>query len=130
SGDPSVRQSWPPHCAFSSVRYRTRRRDSDSPRQSWLSLQLSTQDGGYGMSQTLSPPPASVLIARPFERTGLPVDSSEIATNIRSQNCDEKKAWSKAVSAAAKQGDEAPEPCCKTLHISLCFDGTNNHELS
>ncbi|MFN3771456.1 MAG: phospholipase effector Tle1 domain-containing protein [Ectopseudomonas guguanensis] len=82
------------------------------------------------MSQTLSSPPASVLIARPFERTGLPIDSSEVATNIRSQNRDEKKAWSKAVSSAAKQGDEAPEPCCKTLHISLCFDGTNNHEPS
>lgn len=82
------------------------------------------------MSQTLNPPPASVLIARPFERTGLPIDSSEVATNIRSQNRDEKKAWSKAVNAAAKQGDEVPEPCCKTLHISLCFDGTNNHEPS
>lgn len=82
------------------------------------------------MSQTLSPPPASVLIARPFERTGLPIDSSEVARNIRSQNRDEKKAWGKTVDAAAKQGDEAPEPCCKTLHISLCFDGTNNHEPS
>ncbi|WP_322979888.1 DUF2235 domain-containing protein [Pseudomonas sp. C11] len=82
------------------------------------------------MSQTLSPPPAIVLIARPFERTGLPIDSSEVARNIRSQNRDEKKAWGKTVDAAAKQGDEAPEPCCKTLHISLCFDGTNNHEPS
>jgi len=71
-----------------------------------------------------------VLIARPFERTGLPIDSSEVARNIRSQNRDEKKAWGKTVDAAAKQGDEAPEPCCKTLHISLCFDGTNNHEPS
>ncbi|MFI8982868.1 T6SS phospholipase effector Tle1-like catalytic domain-containing protein [Ectopseudomonas khazarica] len=82
------------------------------------------------MSKTLSPPPASVLIARPFERTGLPIDSSEVARNIRSQNRDEKKAWGKTVDAAAKQGDEAPEPCCKALHISLCFDGTNNHEPS
>lgn len=82
------------------------------------------------MSQTLSPPPAKALKARPFERTGLPVDSAEVAANIRSQSRDEKKAWSKAVSAAAKQGDEVPEPCCKTLHISLCFDGTNNHEPS
>lgn len=82
------------------------------------------------MSKTLKPQPASVLIARPFERTGLPIDSAEVATNIRSQNRDEKKAWSKAVNAAAKQGDEVPEPCCKTLHISLCFDGTNNHEPS
>ncbi len=82
------------------------------------------------MSQTLNSPPASVLIARPFERTGLPINSAEVATNIRSQSRDERKAWSKAVSAAAKQSDEAPEPCCKTLHISLCFDGTNNHEPS
>lgn len=82
------------------------------------------------MSQTLNSPPASVLIARPFKRTGLPINSAEVATNIRSQSRDERKAWSKAVSTAAKQGDEAPEPCCKTLHISLCFDGTNNHEPS
>lgn len=82
------------------------------------------------MSQTLNSPPASVLIARPFKRTGLPINPAEVATNIRSQSRDERKAWSKAVSTAAKQGDEAPEPCCKTLHISLCFDGTNNHEPS
>ncbi|TBU76578.1 Rhs element Vgr protein [Pseudomonas daroniae] len=82
------------------------------------------------MSQTLKPPPASVLIARPFERTGLPISSSEVLVNIRAQERDEKKFWSKMISAAAKQGEEVPEPCCKTLHISLCFDGTNNHEPS
>lgn len=82
------------------------------------------------MSQTLMPPPANVLIARPFERTGLPINSSEVLLNIRAQERDEKKFWSKAISAAVKKGEEVPEPCCKTLHISLCFDGTNNHEPS
>lgn len=82
------------------------------------------------MSQTLNPPPASVLIARPFERTGLPINVSEVLVNIRAQERDEKKFWSKAISTAAQQGEDIPEPCCKTLHISLCFDGTNNHERS
>ncbi|MGE8505641.1 MAG: T6SS phospholipase effector Tle1-like catalytic domain-containing protein [Pseudomonas sp.] len=82
------------------------------------------------MSQTLTPRPANVLIARPFERTGLPINSWEVLVNIRGQEKDEKKAWSRAISAAAKQDEDVPEPCCKTLHISLCFDGTNNHEPS
>lgn len=82
------------------------------------------------MSQVMTPPPASVLIARPFDRTGLPIDSSEVLLNIRAQERDEKKFWSKSISVGAKQGEDVPEPCCKTLHISLCFDGTNNHEPS
>lgn len=82
------------------------------------------------MSQTLKPPPDSVLVARPFERTGLPINSTELLLNIRAQERDEKKFWSQSISNATKQGEEAPEPCCKTLHISLCFDGTNNHEPS
>ena len=82
------------------------------------------------MSQIMTPPPASVLIARPFDRTGLPMDSSEVLLNIRAQERDEKKFWSRSISTGAKQGEEAPEPCCKALHISLCFDGTNNHEPS
>ncbi|UQY33752.1 DUF2235 domain-containing protein [Pseudomonas fulva] len=82
------------------------------------------------MSQAMRPPPASVLIARAYERTGLPIDSSEVRLNIQAQERDEKKLWSKAAIAAAKQGEAVPEPCCKALHISLCFDGTNNHEPS
>ncbi|UQY33759.1 DUF2235 domain-containing protein [Pseudomonas fulva] len=82
------------------------------------------------MSQTLKPAPAGVLIARPFERTGLPINSWEVLLNIRAQERDEKKAWSRSINTAAKQGEAVPEPCSKTLHISLCFDGTNNHEPS
>lgn len=82
------------------------------------------------MKQAMKPPPASVLIARPFERVGLPINSSEVLLNIQAQERDEKKFWNKSISAGAKQGEEVPEPCCKTLHISLCFDGTNNHEPS
>lgn len=82
------------------------------------------------MSQAMKPPPDSVLVARPFDRIGLPINSSEVLLNIQAQERDEKKFWNKSISAAAKQGEEVPEPCCKTLHISLCFDGTNNHEPS
>ncbi len=76
------------------------------------------------------PTPASASPAPHFTRTGLPLTSGEIAGNIRKQKRDEKAAWSRAATNAAAKGDAVPEPCCKTLQISLCFDGTNNHEPS
>ncbi len=74
--------------------------------------------------------PASTSPAPRFTRTGLPLNSGEVAANIHQQKRDEKAAWSRATTQAATQGDAVPEPCCKNLHISLCFDGTNNHEPS
>jgi hypothetical protein len=82
------------------------------------------------MTPRSTPTPASTLPAPRFSRTGLPLTAGEVAGNIRQQKRDEKTAWSRAATHAAAQGDAVPEPCCKTLHISLCFDGTNNHEPS
>ncbi|MCU1718989.1 T6SS phospholipase effector Tle1-like catalytic domain-containing protein [Pseudomonas sp. 5P_3.1_Bac2] len=86
------------------------------------------------MSQAMSPQcttaSSSVLIAPPFTRSGLPLDSGEVATNIRLQTRDERKYRGAIATSAAKNGEQAPAPCCKTLHLSLCFDGTNNHEPS
>jgi hypothetical protein len=86
------------------------------------------------MSKTITPAsaptPGSTSPAPRFSRTGLPLNSGEVAGNIRQQKRDEKAAWSRAATNAAAKGDAVPEQCCKTLHISLCFDGTNNHEPS
>jgi hypothetical protein len=82
------------------------------------------------MTPGSAPTPASTSPAPRFVRTGLPLSSGEVAGNIRQQKRDEKAAWSRAATHAAAQGDAVPEPCCKTLQISLCFDGTNNHEPS
>jgi hypothetical protein len=82
------------------------------------------------MTPSSKPTPASTSPAPFFSRTGLPLTAGEVAGNIREQKRDEKAAWSRASIAAAAKGDALPEPCCKTLHISLCFDGTNNHEPS
>jgi hypothetical protein len=86
------------------------------------------------MSEAMTPEsaatPASTSPASRFMRTGLPLTAGEVAGNIRQQKRDEKQAWSRAVTNAAAKGDAVPEPCCKTLHISLCFDGTHNHEPS
>ncbi|MCC6074547.1 T6SS phospholipase effector Tle1-like catalytic domain-containing protein [Pseudomonas sp. GCM10022188] len=74
----------------------------------------------------------SALIPQPFPADGyLPHSPAELAANIRQQERDELRAWSAACSAAAARGDADPgKPCAKALHLSLCFDGTNNHEPS
>jgi hypothetical protein len=77
-----------------------------------------------------APIPASTSPAPRFVRTGLPLNSGEVAGNNRQQKRDEKAAWSRAATNAAAMGVCVPEPCCKSLQISLCFDGTNNHEPS
>jgi hypothetical protein len=76
------------------------------------------------------PTPASTSPAPRFTRTGLPLTSGEVAGNNRQQKRDEKAAWSRAATNADAMGVCVPEPCCKSLQISLCFDGTNNHEPS
>ncbi len=82
------------------------------------------------MTPSDKPTPASASPAPRFIRTGLPLNSGEVAGNIRQQKRDEKAAWSRAAKNADAMGVCVPEPCCKTLQISLCFDGTNNHEPS
>lgn len=74
----------------------------------------------------------SALIPQPFPVDGyLPRSPAELAANIRQQERDELRAWSAACSAAAARGEADPgKPCAKALHLSLCFDGTNNHEPS
>lgn len=86
------------------------------------------------MSKTLtplcSPAPSQVRIAPRFTRSGLPQDAHEIKANLDKQSADEKRCWNRTIQSAACSGNEAPEPCAKALHISLFFDGTNNHEPS
>ncbi len=86
------------------------------------------------MSKTLTvecPPAANpVLIAPRFTRSGLPQDAHEVKANLDRQKVDEKRFWSQAIQNAASCDQETTEPCTKTLHLSLFFDGTNNHEPS
>jgi uncharacterized protein (DUF2235 family) len=86
------------------------------------------------MSQTLTqqrPPAASqVEIAPRFTNSGLPQDSQTVKANLDKQKTDEKRLWNQAIQNASGNGEEATEPCAKSLHISLFFDGTNNHEPS
>lgn len=86
------------------------------------------------MSKTLTPgcPPQAVKvnIAPRFNHPCLPQRSHEVMSNWDKQNADEKNAWIRSIRAASRSGQEAVEPCVKTLHISLFFDGTNNHEPS
>ncbi|WP_137973944.1 DUF2235 domain-containing protein [Pseudomonas sp. F(2018)] len=86
------------------------------------------------MSKTLTterPPAASqVLIAPRFTRSGLPQDAQAVKANLDKQTADEKLCWNQAIQKASCNGEEAIEPCAKALHISLFFDGTNNHEPS
>jgi uncharacterized protein (DUF2235 family) len=86
------------------------------------------------MSKTLTqgcPPVASqVRIAPRFTQSGLPQDSQTVKANLDRQKADEKRCWNQAIQKASCNGEEATEPCAKALHISLFFDGTNNHEPS
>lgn len=86
------------------------------------------------MSKTLTveclPTASPVLIAPRFTRSGLPQEAHEVKANLDRQKVDEKRFWNQAIQIAANCGQEATEPCTKTLHISLFFDGTNNHEPS
>lgn len=87
------------------------------------------------MSATLTPTcdgASSALLPQPFPTDGyLPHSPEELAANIRLQERDELRAWSDACTTAAARGEADPgKPCAKALHLSLCFDGTNNHEPS
>ena len=75
---------------------------------------------------------SSALIPQPFPSNGyLPHSPEELAANIRQQERDELRTWSDACTTAAARDEADPgKPCAKALHLSLCFDGTNNHEPS
>ena len=55
----------------------------------------------------------------------LPSESWQVARNLHRQS-DQERAYHDSLCVAA--GRRVTAPCCKTLHISLCFDGTGNNK--
>lgn len=76
-------------------------------------------------AQAVSKPPRMV------EGGLLPSTPKEVAANRRKQDQRYTQANLRDKESAQKSGDSpALPPCAKVLHVSLCFDGTNNHEPS
>ncbi|MEB0086338.1 DUF2235 domain-containing protein [Pseudomonas sp. 10B1] len=87
------------------------------------------------MSSTLNsasqrPASASLTPTPPFKKEGLlPRTHLDVGLNYRTQIRPEILAGYAAEKAAKAAGRTYPgPPCMKALNISLCFDGTNNHE--
>ncbi|MDB6047858.1 MAG: hypothetical protein JWR17_604, partial [Pseudomonas sp.] len=89
------------------------------------------------MSSSLSshskrPDPSPLTPTPRFKKEGLlPLDAEDVATNWRKQN-QPKLQYSYAVERAtkAKGLSYLKSSCIDVLNITLCFDGTNNHEPS
>ncbi|EMW0912678.1 DUF2235 domain-containing protein, partial [Klebsiella pneumoniae] len=64
-------------------------------------------------------------IPPPFPPQGrLPNRALQVGQNCHQQNSDERRYHQELCRAA---GRRVEPPCCKTLHISLFFDGTGNN---
>lgn len=77
-----------------------------------------------------SPPPEGALVAPSFPLTRrLPNDPGQLSKNIQLQKKDEKEFGNNQRKIAQAKGQaDIGTPCCKTLHITLAFDGTNNND--
>lgn len=79
-----------------------------------------------------SPSPAGALVPPSFPLTRrLPNEPSQLTKNIQLQKKDEKTFGIQQRKLAQAKGEVGSGvPCCKTLHITLAFDGTNNNDKS
>ncbi|RLU10728.1 Rhs element Vgr protein [Pseudomonas prosekii] len=79
-----------------------------------------------------APPPAGALVPPSFPLTRrLPNDPGQLTKNIQLQQKDEKAFGNQQRALIQAQGGaNSGEPCCKTLHITFAFDGTNNNDKS
>ncbi|MGS0739630.1 T6SS phospholipase effector Tle1-like catalytic domain-containing protein [Pseudomonas sp. GG8] len=78
------------------------------------------------------PAPAPLTPTQPFPTEGLlPRTSEDVALNYRTQYRPKLLAAYAAKRAAKAAGETySGAPCINVLNITLCFDGTNNHEPS
>ncbi|MGV8862547.1 MAG: T6SS phospholipase effector Tle1-like catalytic domain-containing protein [Pseudomonas sp.] len=78
------------------------------------------------------PAPAPLTPTPPFPKEGLlPRTSEDVALNYRTQYRPKLLAAYAAKRAAKAAGETyTGPPCINVLNITLCFDGTNNHEPS
>ncbi|QAX82371.1 Rhs element Vgr protein [Pseudomonas sp. DTU12.3] len=77
-----------------------------------------------------SPAPEGALVAPKFPITRrLPVEPAQLSNNIKKQKEDERRFGSQQRKVAQAQGEaDSGVSCCKTLHVTLAFDGTNNND--
>ncbi|AZD51600.1 T6SS phospholipase effector Tle1-like catalytic domain-containing protein [Pseudomonas chlororaphis] len=85
------------------------------------------------MSESLkrkAPSPDPALIAPKFPMEGLLcMDSKSVSKNIQLQRADEIAFGNQHRKLLQARGEaDSGTPCCKTLHITLAFDGTNNND--
>lgn len=83
------------------------------------------------VTQGRRPRPESARKAPIFTGSRLPKSLQKVAKNLLLQQRDEREFQSRSALTACENGEAAStELCCKSLHISLFFDGTNNNELA
>jgi len=77
-----------------------------------------------------APSPESALVAPKFPlMRRLPNEPGQLSKNIQQQKKDETKFGNKQRKLALAKGQaDSGVPCCKTLHVTLAFDGTNNND--
>ena len=77
-----------------------------------------------------APSPDSAIVAPAFPLARrLPNEPGQLTKNIQLQKKDERAFGSQQRKLIqAKGGADSGTPCCKTLHITLAFDGTNNND--
>ncbi|MBU6956131.1 DUF2235 domain-containing protein [Pseudomonas sp. CVAP len=77
-----------------------------------------------------APPPDSALVAPSFPLSRrLPNEPGQLSRNIRQQKKDEQAFGNQQRKLLQAKGEaDSGMPCCKTLHITLAFDGTNNND--
>ncbi|WPO47380.1 hypothetical protein [Pseudomonas sp. S1Bt23] len=81
------------------------------------------------MNSGVKPRPSAAKIAPAFPAGRLlPTDPKQLAGNIKRQKRDEIAFGNQQRKLLQAKGDtHSGIPCCKVLHISMTFDGTNNN---
>ncbi|AUG43943.1 Rhs element Vgr protein [Pseudomonas chlororaphis] len=82
------------------------------------------------LRKDVSPSPSAALIAPKFPQDGrLPSDAKALSENIAIQRRGEVAFGNKLRKKLQAKGEAySGMPCCKTLHITIAFDGTNNND--
>ncbi|VVQ34640.1 hypothetical protein PS943_03897 [Pseudomonas fluorescens] len=82
------------------------------------------------MNTYTSPSPSTAFVAPIFPADGrLPKEPKLLSENIKKQRRDEVAFGNEQRKQLQAKGEASTGiPCCKTLHITIAFDGTNNND--
>jgi len=82
------------------------------------------------MNTHTSPSPSTAFVAPIFPADGrLPKEPKLLSENIKKQRRDEVAFGNEQRKQLQAKGEASTGiPCCKTLHITIAFDGTNNND--